>query len=84
MLEQTQPYHEVCGMGAWQAWALDDKLSFRDHHHHPEPLAMTTIRLYVYTLSPPSFHHREGRGPTRTNKTLPRPCRPWAVSRGIR
>lgn len=52
MLEQTQPYHEVCGMCAWQAWALDNKLSFHDHHH-PEPLPrpLYRVRLYVYTLS---------------------------------
>lgn len=44
--EPTQPYHEVCGMGAWQSWALDNKLSFRDYHH-PQPLPTDTI--YVFT-----------------------------------
>lgn len=82
-LEQTQPYHEVCGMGAWRAWSLllnlDHKLSCRGHLTHchlPILYVYTSIRLPFL----PSTIGRQGRGHEQDFAQARGPL----VSRGIR
>lgn len=86
-LEQTQPYHEVCGMGAWRAWFLLSNLDHELSCPWPPPTATTcpytSIRPYVFLPSLPSTIRREGRGRNQPGRTRLRPG-PWAVSRGIR